>query len=449
MTLLCATAGLLLALVPPIHGGHDGAPSESDRIRARHAESAGDDALAIELYQRHLLRDGSDVESRLLLARLLSRQDERAAAEDHLRRCLEQAPEDPTVHLAFGLLLHRWVRFDEARHHLGRALALRPGDAGLRFFLGTLEAHAGRLRAARAYFQNAVELRPDWALPTVELARLRSREGAPAEALVELWLARRSVDDPVIVDAAVAEIWAGLGRGESAVACWRRVLETGQVDHRALRVEAFEQMGRHFRERGLVEAAIACFESCILQSDRAQSCMTDLAPLYAQVGRAADGIALFELTLTVAATTPERVAFASLLESSGRTERALDVLEEAFDDGARTVPLLWNLSRLAEDRQRPRRARQAFESLEVRAEQFPEDARPAAWSWALTERRLHSRLEGIADPSRARRDVRRVRERVEAEGEHSLQRLATRLVVSATDVSALWQSAPASKLGGG
>jgi tetratricopeptide (TPR) repeat protein len=146
----------------------------------------------------------------------------------HFQRAVELDPNYPPARTNLGQMLVDRGRATEALEHCEAAVRLQPDTAALRHNLGNALRALDRLVEARAAYLEALRLDPDLALAHAHLGLALRKEGEFNQALP--WL-KQAVElepqNPALWEH-LAELHEEREDSESAVDCWRRVIEFGE-----------------------------------------------------------------------------------------------------------------------------------------------------------------------------------------------------------------------------
>lgn len=108
-----------------------------------------------------------------------------ARAVTIFQKVLTANPNDFQAHLHLGTILYTKRRLDAARLHLQRALAINPSSSSARYQLARVERAQGHLDAAVRDLEQAEERKPDWLPPHLELSALYYRLNRPQDGARE------------------------------------------------------------------------------------------------------------------------------------------------------------------------------------------------------------------------------------------------------------------------
>jgi arylsulfatase A-like enzyme/Flp pilus assembly protein TadD len=163
-------------------------------LQLAHLErDAGNMPAAVRALRHALTIDPGDVEAASLLGAYLTAADQPLEAIALLHPYAAHRDPDVQVLVSLSLAQSRVGRHDDARRALERALAGDPGNARLLVTLGTVELMAGRRAEARTAFESALARNPDTARAHSSLAAMAAEEGRGDAALAH-WRRATALD---------------------------------------------------------------------------------------------------------------------------------------------------------------------------------------------------------------------------------------------------------------
>jgi tetratricopeptide (TPR) repeat protein len=200
-------------------------------LRAVAAETAGQAAQAIALYQQALGADPRLEEAHNNLANLLDDAGDTAGALAHYQAALELAPDLATPHENLGTFLLKLGQFDHALREYDLAARLAPGDPRPAYLTGKACLRHGQAAEAIAHLHQALELDPGDLQSLALLARIlatddqaANRDGRQAVTLAEKANTLAGGGQPFFLDV-LAMTYAEAGRFAEARVAAGKALE--------------------------------------------------------------------------------------------------------------------------------------------------------------------------------------------------------------------------------
>jgi len=253
-----------------------------------------------------------DPEGRALAAMLLAARGQFARAEQEAAQVLERAPGNPEATALVVEQLLRQQELGRARALLEREITANPRSIELRMLYGTVLARLNETRRLEENHRNLVELAPRRFDLRMAQAAFHARSGRPDRA------------EEVLRDAIEAN-----------------------ADDEARPVALVDFL---LSQRGQ-EVAAAELNGMIQRRPRAHGLKLKLAQLDESAGRAAAAEGLLRKVMLLdkggAASAQARVQLAALMQRAGRSEEALQVLDELLRESPRDARGLQMRARLA------------------------------------------------------------------------------------------------------
>jgi Tfp pilus assembly protein PilF len=199
-------------------------------LQAVAAETAGQAAQAIALYQQALGADPRLEEAHNNLANLLDDAGDTAGALAHYQAALALAPDLATTHENLGTCLLKLGQFEHALREYGQAARLAPGDPRPAYLTGKACLRHGQTSEAIAHLHQALELDGDDVQSLALLARILAtadqagnRDGGRAVTLAEKVNTLAGGGQPFFLDV-LAAAYAEAGRFPEAQAAAGKAL---------------------------------------------------------------------------------------------------------------------------------------------------------------------------------------------------------------------------------
>jgi tetratricopeptide (TPR) repeat protein len=233
-----------------------------------------------------------------------------------IHRASQDAPNDPLLQSEEGSTLYEWGRYREARVAFRRGAALDPNQPGLALKLGWVNVACGYDEEAADWFRRAVEVSPDLLEPRFALAVALRSCGQVDEAIrtLESVIAREPDHEPALSQ--LGRCLLDRGDSKRAEEIFRRALATG-----AVRRGPWSGLGAALMSQDRYPEGIAAFENAMAVEDSANDdgdAFVNLALAYAEDGRAAEALAVFERYLPERPSPRAGLAYAGALLRSGR-----------------------------------------------------------------------------------------------------------------------------------
>jgi protein O-mannosyl-transferase len=188
-------------------------------------EERGDDASAVEAYEKAIAVWPDFADAHYNLAGVLARQKDLPAAVDHYREALSQEPGNVQYLVNLAHTLTALGRHTEAREVLRRAIGIDPSSSLAYTDLGAVELAAGDTQAAIAAYREAVRLEPANALYMRNLGVAQHQAHDPGAAATFRGALLVHPGDPELLDALGLAL-LDAGDPEGAVASIRQAVAT-------------------------------------------------------------------------------------------------------------------------------------------------------------------------------------------------------------------------------
>lgn len=310
--------------------------------RAR--ERTGDDAGALEAYERALRLDPANRYARRRVLRLALQARDFGRARHEAERLVADGPEVPEHHFLSALAADREGREADARRAYEKALEVAGGSYPEALLnLGVLERGAGNLPAARDAYRRALAQRPGYGAAWLNLGRLEEAASDPAAAEAAY---RKAVE----LDPRYAPAWLALGQLQSEA---RRLDEATASLRRALEArpgyDAAElSLGVVAARAGRYPDAVTAYRNVLARAPRSVAARYNLALALAASGSPADARAALDQALSVDPShAPSRRKAAELDLAAGRVAEARAGFEELLDLVPGDVPARAALAEIA------------------------------------------------------------------------------------------------------
>lgn len=266
-----------------------------------------------------------DVTESLEAARVYVGQQEYGKAEAVLRSAVEDHPGDHRLREALGEVL--LAREDQAGALEQYAWLVAEGSdsAGVAFAAGSIAAVLGDAERAAGFHTRAAELDPANADYPLHLARAQIELGLIEDAKVNLTRA-------AVLDEGLGVVWGMLGelalRENNLPMAAQHVTEARRLEPGVVAWRVLE--ARILKRQGEPERALMLLAG-LTGSDRNQpAVLRAMGECLGLLGRGSDALSLYEMAIEAEPSEPEfRLEAALWAERLGRTERALDLAEQA------------------------------------------------------------------------------------------------------------------------
>jgi Flp pilus assembly protein TadD len=161
----------------------DGADVGAMTTMANHMRAAGDDAGAVDFYQRALAANPDDITARIALAEILEAHNDNLNAATEYREALKAKPDNGEVHRALGRVLIKLGKFNDAKDEYEKALQTDPHDVKALNGLGVALDTLGQHDAAQNVYWEAMEEKSDDLVTVNNLAHSYVETGAYEQAI--------------------------------------------------------------------------------------------------------------------------------------------------------------------------------------------------------------------------------------------------------------------------
>lgn len=205
-----------------------------------------------------------------------------------------------------GLTHQKAGRLADARQCYEHGLKYDPGNPDALFLLGQALFDGGETQLGERKMRAAITARPQAANYHAGLAFSLFSAGRAAEAAAEFAKAVRGIPDDPALWRGLATCAAQAGQADAALAAVAQWSQLSPGDAEAVRLQGKLCAQRHFNRgaalagEGLVEAAIGEYEAALRFDSEAPPIQTNLANLYAQLGRNDEAQALYERAIYLA-----------------------------------------------------------------------------------------------------------------------------------------------------
>lgn len=246
------------------------------------------------------------------------------------RKALELNPEFTDAWVAMGAALQESGRFEEAESATRHALVLNPCLPGTHFNLGGLLFERKRYEDAIPSLREAIALQPDYSDAWLALAKACRKAGLFTEARAALMSLLQVAGDDLVTLNNAGGVFRELGELQSALDCYRRVLELRPELPEALNNAAvlLEDMERYDEAQDFLERALAV-------SPEFSEALTNLGNFYGRQNDAEKAIACFRKALEI---DPDASDAARNLAQALYLLGALDSALETSQLAARITP---------------------------------------------------------------------------------------------------------------
>jgi tetratricopeptide (TPR) repeat protein len=262
---------------------------------------------ALQLYRRALVREPDSPRWHRGLGRALLDLERTEEAVESYRRALAIKPNADRIHGDLGLALYHMKRYDEAVASYEEALRLDPDLAEVHGNLGVALLEIGEADRALAQFERALALSPELALFHGHAGNLRASRGEYAAAHAHLAEAVRLEPENGQLRAAFARALDRAGRGEEAIAHYRRALALGE---RGLLV--LVGLAKSFLAAGDVDAAVPLAEEAAgATGHRNPAILALLGEAYAGADRFEDAVRVTQRAAAIAEASDSAAALAT------------------------------------------------------------------------------------------------------------------------------------------
>lgn len=294
--------------------------------RAR--ERAGDDAGALEAYDRVFRLDPGNQSTRRRVIRLLVQTRDFARARREAERLVAEEPADPGAQLIAAGVADKDGRKDDARRYYQAALARARGSSPEALLgLAQLDRAAGDFAAARAAIRKALALGPRSTAAWLGLGKLEEAAGNLPEA-EQAW--RTAIG----IDPKFAPGWLALGQLHSD----QKRLDEAITDLRqALSVRpgypaAELSLGVALARSGRHGEAISVYEGLLAREPRYVSAWFDLGIAYRKAGRPQEARGALQRAVDLDSShLPSRRELGDLNLAEGKVAAAKALFEEVLD----------------------------------------------------------------------------------------------------------------------
>jgi len=199
-------------------------PGSGEDFPAHRAELEG---LALEDLERAMTLDPDLGGAYGILARIHQYNWRGAEARQAYERALESSPNDPRILMDYATFNALLSQYGDAFRLGQRALELDPNNGIYHDALSGIYAHAGDLPAAVATVRHAIELTPTNADGYLDLADYEGQLGNDAEALDQLRIAERLLQDHTnpVVPALLAYMYSRIDQTDDADRLFQQLQE--------------------------------------------------------------------------------------------------------------------------------------------------------------------------------------------------------------------------------
>lgn len=210
------------------------------------------------------------------------------------RKALDLNPKFTEAWVAMGAALQEQERFDEAESATRHALMLDPCLPGAHFNLGVLHFERKCYEDAIPSLREAIALQPDYSDAWLALAKACRKAGLFAEARSALMSLLQVAGDDLVTLNNAGGVFRELGELESALDCYRRVLELRPELPEALNNAAvlLEDMERYDEAQDFLERALVA-------SPEFSEALTNLGNFYGRQNNSEKAIACFRKALEI------------------------------------------------------------------------------------------------------------------------------------------------------
>jgi len=273
--------------------------------------TAGDVDEAIEQYTIAIKLDPDNVEFLLGMARAQEKKHQPEEAMRYYKQVLDLNPDNTEAINGIGKGLAHQGLYAEAIKHFESLLNDDPNNAEAYNSIGNIQIMQGNIEEAKSCYLKAIEMRPDYAEAYNNLGTLLIKNGKITEAVKYL---------------------------EQAVA----LSETSKISlPRNNLAEAYVQQGDAVRQGGDMAGAVLLYEKALSVQNESVPALNRLVTAYAMQGEYARAAGLLERLRTIQPDNPDvHYNLACMLSKQGRTDEALDSLEQAIRKGFRDDRLL-------------------------------------------------------------------------------------------------------------
>lgn len=412
---------------------------------------------AAACYQAILSHHPTDAAINVALANVLIKLNQTDRAAEHLSRAAELDRHNPYTHFLLGLLCLQKSDLRCALNEFRTASHLDPRNPNVYHAIGVAYAFQNDHQRAEKAFKTALKLAPDSSQIVVSLSRtmLAFRKFEPAIEILEIYLVNNSRDLSAREQLALGMLQAGrysaarhqlmkvldeggeklpkqdIARHHSNIAvCFmnERLFDKAKSQLK-LAIEIcptcshiqYENLARVYTLTGKVQLGIEVLKRAKELFPSSRETKSLLSLLYADRENYAEAIQELESLQREGALTEDTFAYlASFYAESGYTQKAIDLLMEAYAKFPKSKPIINNLGYclLMEDQ-----TAQAKEVLKSRPK-LPEDHVELVATIGLlhlkegdyeSARRLYKRAESMAAKSSRRDLARRVRQKMHLE----------------------------------
>ena len=219
----------------------DAEASYHDALRLNPANGAANHNLAMLLhnrgeltaarrhYERAILLRPDAAETHNNLGNVLQDEGDLAAAEASFRQALQLRPDFAEALNNCAKLLDQRGQIVEAIDCYDRALRLKPDFAVAHFNRATLCFRRNQIAEALAGFQEALRIRPNYSSALLDLALVFNEMSRPDDAFECCHKALELGVDTAMLRATMASSLRGQGRGDEAIAWYRRAIEMCRI----------------------------------------------------------------------------------------------------------------------------------------------------------------------------------------------------------------------------
>jgi tetratricopeptide (TPR) repeat protein len=192
--------------------------------RGRLFEESGRTQEALTEYEAALTKtpDDPEVQTRVGCARMIVRQT--AAARELLEKVTKVRGRSAEANYCLGRALFDDERYVDAMVRLERAASIDPTRAIYQLYVGWVATELGRQADAQASFDKALELDKGLADAYWQRGRLRLKQGAAKDAIVDLERARQLKPTRYDAVADLAVAYADIGRMPKALELWEEAI---------------------------------------------------------------------------------------------------------------------------------------------------------------------------------------------------------------------------------
>jgi Flp pilus assembly protein TadD len=161
----------------------EGADDSSMVNMANRMRASGDDAGAVDFYQRGIAMNPNDIGARKGLAEILDAHGDDANAAMEYREALKMKPDDAGLHRALGRILIKQGQFADAKDEYEKALTSDSDDIRALNGLGIAMDNLGQHDAAQKMYRQALDNKSDDLMTINNLAHSYVLTGAYDQAI--------------------------------------------------------------------------------------------------------------------------------------------------------------------------------------------------------------------------------------------------------------------------